>query len=156
MNWKTASIGAVLASAIGVVIVAVGMQPFEGSEFRGVLTTMAIVCYLGCLPALLTPLLWMAYRRRPNGRAFLKATTLAGAVFPFALAAVVFVAPWLLTMVGLTEAARDFQGELDLDDATTWLVLLPAALLVGTLISRLVLRPSRPTPIQRDCDSEVE
>ena len=73
MDWKIATIGGVLALTIGVAIVAVGTQPFEGGDYRGVPTTMAIVCYLGCLPALLVPLLWMAYRRRTDRKPFVRA-----------------------------------------------------------------------------------
>ncbi|MBC8869722.1 MAG: hypothetical protein H8E44_09910 [Planctomycetes bacterium] len=164
MNWKTMVIGGLLASAVGVAIVAFGTQPFEGSDYRGVLTTMAVLCYLGCLPALLVPLLWMAHRRRPDRKPFVKAAALAGTIFPFAITTIVFMAPWLLTLVGLTDAAREFQdgggrrfrGELDLDDASTWLVLVPAAVFAGTLISHLVLRPFRGATLQRDCSSGDE
>jgi len=150
MNWKTIAIGGLLAAVIGVVIVAASVLPFEfqGTDFPWVLTTMVVLCYLGCLPALLVPLLWTACRRRPETKPFLKAAALAGAVFPFATAAIVFIAPWVLTRIGLVDVARNFQdgggrsfqGELDLDDASTWLVLVPSALLVGTLISYVVLR----------------
>ena len=153
MNWKTITIGGLLAAVIGVAVVAVSVLPFEfqGTDYRGVLTTMAVLCYLGCLPALLVPLLWIAHRRRPETKPFLKAAALAGVVFPFAMTAIVFMAPWVLTWIGLVDVAREFQdgggrsfqGELDLDDASTWLVLVPSALLVGTLISHLVLRPFR-------------
>jgi len=164
MNCKTMLIGGLLASAVGVAIVAIGAQAFEGSDYRGVLTTMAMVCYLGCLPALLVPLLWGAHRRRPDRKPFLKAAALAGTVFPFAIAAIVFMAPWLLTLCGLANFAREFQdgggrsfqGELDLDDASTWLVLVPAALLAGILVSHLVLRLFRDSTLQRGCDSKAE
>jgi hypothetical protein len=153
MNWKTITTGGLFAAVIGVAIVAAGVLPFEfqGTDFPWVLTTMVVLCYLGCLPALLVPLLWIAHRKRPETKSYLKAAALAGAVFPFAMAAIVFMAPWVLSRIGLGDAARNFQdgggrsfqGELDLDDASTWLVLVPSAFLVGTLISYVVLRPFR-------------
>jgi len=99
MNWKTITTGGLLAAAIGVVIVAAGVLPFEfqGTDFPWVLTTMVVLCYLGCLPALLVPLLWIAHRKRLETKPFLKAAALAGVVFPFAMAAIVFMAPWVLT-----------------------------------------------------------
>lgn len=141
-SWQAIVIGAVLAVAIGSVLVIGAGFPICQQELGGFIALMHQICFWGCAPALLLPFVAFSIARRVPPRRVILASLVAGVAFPISLGAVLLALPHLFGSVGLVGVAALFDtglDDLEIFDVRFWLALMPFALAIGAALSHLVL-----------------
>ena len=148
-SWQAVVIGAVVAVAIGTLLVVGLTFPFFHQELGSFIVLMYLMCFWACTPALLLPFVTLSVTRRVPPRRVLIASLVAGTAFPIALGVVFHVLPYSFRFIGLVSIATLFDGgDSDVFNVGFWLVLTPFALVIGTALAHTVLRRDKENPAQ--------
>ena len=139
-RWAAPVIGGLLATGIGTSLVAsIAFAALAEPGWSIMALYAYLICFWGCTPALLVPLIGFSIARRVSSYRVIVGSAVAGMAFPAVLGAVLYVLPHLFRIIKLDVASEFTAGNLDVDDVSFWIALLPVAVVVGVGIAHLAL-----------------